>query len=566
MTEKSSEKKLLKRIFKTKEQDEPTTARDIEKIVIEQNQSAKQIKKIADDIQQNQHKATVGANDLVSHIKHFKHTEKKRQKLTNQYIKQQREDPTLSPLKIVQAVNQETDPLPPYTETPSAPPANLYPELQANHTEILTIDPFAPSTLCKTLQTLTIPDFSLEEPLSRNELALKNEITTQTELLNYYNKLNTPLPDRTAQLLEKIQLLNQLQDRLPSFYLDENTLKPDYRNITKKTLSSASQSQNTSRAPTPDYSLFTTRSHASETPDSQKPISKPPFSKYAQTPLNLIINTLNELHINTHEPHIHWEFQLNKRQDDLIRDYLQQPMATSFTRTETLQKFEKLNTTLHDIQKCFNEDTLEQNAINTKAPQNSYRYLHLFVPPELDTTEKQLSCLQDNIENVNNILHQLQPTIDQTLIKHYQIKLLHLENLRNMLQTKNQTQSAGFSSPTHPDKGPFHTPSNQPQSSCHPPELTQTPRTNPAPIFYPEVNQTRFIPKMLLNPLEVGDEIQWATLTQATLEEFPYIDSKLKLKALIQHHAAPDVALTIRTMLLKRKFRHLPLFKIVDFA
>jgi len=41
MTEKSSEKKLLKRIFKTKEQDEPTTARDIEKIVIEQNQSAK---------------------------------------------------------------------------------------------------------------------------------------------------------------------------------------------------------------------------------------------------------------------------------------------------------------------------------------------------------------------------------------------------------------------------------------------------------------------------------------------------------------------------------------------
>ena len=84
MTEKSSEKKLLRRIFKTKEQDEPTTAHDIEKIVIAQNQSAKQIKKIADDIQQNQHKAAVGTNDLVSHIKHFKHTEKKRQKLTNQ--------------------------------------------------------------------------------------------------------------------------------------------------------------------------------------------------------------------------------------------------------------------------------------------------------------------------------------------------------------------------------------------------------------------------------------------------------------------------------------------------
>jgi len=33
-----------------------------------------------------------------------------------------------------------------------------------------------------------------------------------------------------------------------------------------------------------------------------------------------------------------------------------------------------------------------------------------------------------------------------------------------------------------------------------------------------------------------------------------------------QHHAAPEVALTVRSMLLMRKFRHLPLFKIVDFA
>ena len=33
-----------------------------------------------------------------------------------------------------------------------------------------------------------------------------------------------------------------------------------------------------------------------------------------------------------------------------------------------------------------------------------------------------------------------------------------------------------------------------------------------------------------------------------------------------QHHAAPEAALTIGSMLLKRKLRHLPLFKIVDFA
>jgi len=39
-----------------------------------------------------------------------------------------------------------------------------------------------------------------------------------------------------------------------------------------------------------------------------------------------------------------------------------------------------------------------------------------------------------------------------------------------------------------------------------------------------------------------------------------------RLQSHQQHHAAPKVALTARNMLLKRKFRHLPLFKIVDFA
>ena len=33
-----------------------------------------------------------------------------------------------------------------------------------------------------------------------------------------------------------------------------------------------------------------------------------------------------------------------------------------------------------------------------------------------------------------------------------------------------------------------------------------------------------------------------------------------------KHHAAPEVELTVRSRLLKRKFRHLPLFKILDFA
>jgi len=405
MTEKSSEKKLLKRIFKTKEHDEPTTAHDIEKIVIAQNQSAKQIKKLADDIQHNQQKAAVGTNDLVSHIKHFKHTEKKRQKLTNQYIKQQREDPTLSPLKIVQTVNQEIDPLPPYTETPSAPPANLYPELKVNHTEAQNIDPFAPCTLGNTLRSLAILDFSLDEPLPRNQVALQNELTAQKQLLEYYQKVTTPIPEQIANLLQKIQLLKQLQDRLPSFYEDDNTLQTAYRHLIRTAPSSASQSHQTSRAPTPgtpEHSQFTKGSTTHNTPESQKSKNETPFLQYAHTPLNEIINDLKELEINTHEQHTYWEFQLNKLQDDLIYDYLQQQTVTSGTRTEMLHKFTKLHKLLQEIQKHFHEDTLEQNISNAKVPQDSYRYLHLFLSPEQSSTEQQLSCIQKQIKKVNN--------------------------------------------------------------------------------------------------------------------------------------------------------------------
>jgi len=40
-----------------------------------------------------------------------------------------------------------------------------------------------------------------------------------------------------------------------------------------------------------------------------------------------------------------------------------------------------------------------------------------------------------------------------------------------------------------------------------------------------------------------------------------------RLQSHQQHPVAPEVVLTVRSMLLlKRKFRHLPWFKIVDFA
>jgi len=83
--------------------------------------------------------------------------------------------------------------------------------------------------------------------------------------------------EKIAQLLETVQLLKQLQERLPSFYLDETTLKPDYEKLMKITLSSASHSQNTSRATTPRTSgsydpLFTSKLTTQDITEPQKNI------------------------------------------------------------------------------------------------------------------------------------------------------------------------------------------------------------------------------------------------------------------------------------------------------
>ena len=51
-------------------------------------------------------------------------------------------------------------------------------------------------------------------------------------------------------------------------------------------------------------------------------------------------------------------------------------------------------------------------------------------------------------------------------------------------------------------------------------------------------------------------------VTNETFCNFP----STRLQKHQQHNAAPEVALTVRSMLFKINFRHLPLFKIVDFA
>jgi len=91
--------------------------------------------------------------------------EKKRQKMTNQYIRSQSSDPTLSPLKMVETVSQNMDTLPPYSEEPIQPTAPIYPELHhINHTSAISADPFHLSNIDLTLQELRIPGFGPDKP------------------------------------------------------------------------------------------------------------------------------------------------------------------------------------------------------------------------------------------------------------------------------------------------------------------------------------------------------------------------------------------------------------------
>ena len=60
-----------------------------------------------------------------------------------------------------------------------------------------------------------------------------------------------------------------------------------------------------------------------------------------------------------------------------------------------------------------------------------------------------------------------------------------------------------------------------------------------------------------------GIWLAWYFLNMIDTDETSYV---IFLQSHQQHCAAPEIALTVRIMLLKRKFRHLPLFKAVDVA
>ena len=547
MKKQSSEKTLLNKLFK-QEPKPPPKAEDIQQVVKQEQNTTKHIKELADHIQHSQHKAAVGAHDLVSQLKHLKRIEKQRQKLTNDYIKQQRTDPSLSPLKIVQTITQDTDSLPPYSETATTPTAPIYPEIhQVHNISAISDDPFTADNLENTIKELAIPSFDPSQPLDLNRNALETEVKRVRSVLitQAYDEHTDLIQLRNMQ--KQSELLTQLLSLLPSLYatntifnkfcrLQTNTRKPvtPPRNL-------VSPLPTTPPSPTSPFSNYHDRPQHSNQSDMTTP-----FSQHTRTPKNLLMDKLQLYKLNTKDSPETWEYQLNKLQDDIVSEYAMLTSDDAATKQSLLLKFSNISTIIKQIHSLYQHKSLSQLNQLPHDSSDIWSAAHLFDVTSSKTQAESRSILGRHIQRLSTILKKIEQHADSSLYQHVNTKLQYLNKLQLHLSHAVRSHSEGFepsqlaADPASPN---FLQPPTQPiATTSH-----NTRPTLPKPVFYPEVNNTRSIPKDLLSILDSGDEIQWARLTQATLEEFPNIDEKLKLKALTrqltQHPAAKQAAM-----------------------
>jgi len=100
MSKTDNEKKTVRsKIFGKKEKKHPPTFGEINHVIKAQKNSATNIRKLVHNVQDHQQKAAVGTHDLSSEVRNLKNIEKKRQKLTSEYIEHQKCDTSLPPLK-----------------------------------------------------------------------------------------------------------------------------------------------------------------------------------------------------------------------------------------------------------------------------------------------------------------------------------------------------------------------------------------------------------------------------------------------------------------------------------
>jgi len=133
MNKTDNEKKTaFEKLFGKKEKKHPPTAEEINQVAKAQKDSTTNRGKLIHKVQDHQQKAAVSTHHLLSEIRNIENIEKKRQKLTKEYIEHQNCDTSLPPLSAQLALDEPS--LPSYSKVPTgevknSPTAPLYPEM-----------------------------------------------------------------------------------------------------------------------------------------------------------------------------------------------------------------------------------------------------------------------------------------------------------------------------------------------------------------------------------------------------------------------------------------------------
>ena len=158
MSKTDNERKTaFEKLFGKKEKKHPPTSREINQVVKAQKDSAMNIGKLVHKVQEHQQKAAVSTHDLSSEIRNIKNIEKKRQKLTNEYIEHQKCDTYLPPLSAQLALEETS--LPSYSQVPTgkeknSPSAPLYPKLNGTLEKAMPVSVTSESSESTTFEPL----------------------------------------------------------------------------------------------------------------------------------------------------------------------------------------------------------------------------------------------------------------------------------------------------------------------------------------------------------------------------------------------------------------------------
>jgi len=351
----------------------------------------------------------VGAHDLVSQLKHLKRIEKQRQKLTNDYIKQQRTDPSLSPLKIVQTITQDTDSLPPYSETTITPTAPIYPEIpQAYNIIAISDDPFTADNLENTINELAIPNFDPSQLLEQNRNALESEVKRIRAVLisQAYDKNTDPIQLQNMQKLS--DLLHQLFSLLPSLYTTNTIFNKTYQmqsNIRKPIPTPRHLESLLSTAPSSSVSPFS--NYHDRTQPSNQPDMATPFFQHAMTPKSLLMDKLQLYKLNTKGSPETWEYHLNNLQDNIVSEYAPLTSEDAATKQSLLLKFSNISVIIQQIHSLYQHKPLSQLSQLPHDSSDIWSAAHLFDVTTSNTPAENRSILSQHIQRLSTILKKI---------------------------------------------------------------------------------------------------------------------------------------------------------------